>query len=268
MRNNKSGQKRSAGPETLLAAERHRKILEQLQAERTVRVNQLADLLAVAPETVRRDLEKLESQGRLVRQHGGASLPDSQSLDFPFQERRLRLVEEKKRIAAAALRHVQEGDTLLVDGSTTLLHFARMLPDVRLTVITNSYHVLAELVPKQKVAPVLLGGMLHRESMCFVGPATQKQLAGYHVEKVFMSCRSVSLRQGAADAYEIHAAVKEAMLRHAERRFLLVDHGKFDRKSLIHIAPLGEFDEIITDSGMDEPLKGRYEPVCNQLVVV
>jgi DeoR/GlpR family transcriptional regulator of sugar metabolism len=251
----------------MLAAERHIRILDHLKSAGVVRVNDLADSLGVAPETVRRDLERLEKAGKLNRQHGGASLPDLLTVDSPFTERRTQLVKEKMQIARAALAFVEEGDTVLIDGSTTLLYFARLLPDIPITVITISYHAIAELAPRRKIVSMLLGGTLHQPSMCFFGPAAQKQLLSYHVDKAFMSCRSVNLPQGAADANEVHAGMKELMFHQAGKRFLLADHAKFGRKSLVRIAAVGDFECLITDDGLSRKMRQQFARQARKLVI-
>lgn len=242
----------------MIAPERHRRIIDYLQQNGTARVSALADLLSVTTETIRRDLEKLESVGQVVRAHGGAMVPDPRREESPFAERQEYLHQEKAAIAAEAVSRLHPGDTIMIDSSTTLLEFARGIPDMQLTVITNSCHAIMALAGRPKVTVVCLGGILHTASMSFTGPAAEEQLRSYYVDKCFMSCRGLDLVGGVFDSSEVHATLKEIMLSRSREKYLLVDHTKFDSRSLARFSSVSDFSEIISDAGLSHLTHTRY----------
>src|SRR5690606_7943287 len=131
-------------------------------------------------ETIRRDLAKLEQAGRLMRSHGGAvSVQNDQSPEIPFFEREVTNVEEKKEIAHAAIQHVQPRDRIILDASSTAWYMASLIPDIPLTVLTNSMKVAMELSTREKITLLSCGGILLSESLSFVGPIALSTLERY-----------------------------------------------------------------------------------------
>jgi DeoR/GlpR family transcriptional regulator of sugar metabolism len=231
----------------MLIAERHREILTILQRDGSVRVTELAKTFQVTEETVRRDLEKLEIDGRLQRSHGGAVSLGTNGREIPFTDREARQQAEKKAIAHAAALRVQPGDTIFIDASSTALSFARVLPDTHLTVLTNAVKVALELSSRPHIRVISTGGLLAPESLSFVGPLTEKLLADYHVDKLFFSCKGVDYERGISESNELQGALKNKLLSMSGERFLLADHTKFGVRGLTKFADLSDLTELITD---------------------
>src|SRR5690625_1463955 len=135
----------------MFAIERHQKVVELLNQRDSIRVTELAKMLQVTEETIRRDLEKLESLGKVLRIHGGALSVRNLDEETPFKERKTSSVVEKKMIAKEALRHIKEGDVIMLDASTTTWQMAKLLPNINLTVVTNAIKVAVELAVKSKI---------------------------------------------------------------------------------------------------------------------
>ncbi len=145
------------------------------ESEKSVRVSELSALFSVTDETIRRDLEKLEKEKKLARSHGGAVSiePSSDGPEIPFQEREITHVEEKKQIAKEAVKHIVETDKILLDASTTALYVAKNLPNIPITVLTNSVNVVLELSKKHHVTVISTGGTLLARSFSYVGPPSR-----------------------------------------------------------------------------------------------
>ncbi|HUU96140.1 MAG TPA: DeoR/GlpR family DNA-binding transcription regulator [Phycisphaerae bacterium] len=235
----------------MLAQQRQREILSQLGRGGGVRVAPLAKAFAVAQETIRRDLDKLESEGRLVRTHGGAVPVQNNRRELPFDLRKVTNLEAKKAIAARALRHVSEGDVIAVDASSTVHELARIIPDMPLTVITNSLPVAAFLVDGVHIRVVATGGMLDAPSRSFTGTLAEHALERFNVNKLFLSAKGVDLARGLSEATDEQARVKRRMIDAAERTYLLADHGKFGVRSVVFYASPADVDLVITDAGTD-----------------
>jgi DeoR/GlpR family transcriptional regulator of sugar metabolism len=234
----------------MLANERQLQMQALISERGTVKVTELSEIFNISTETVRQDLSKLERDGKAMRVHGGAcAAPDDQG-EEPYARREIMNVTDKKRIAAEAIAHIAPYEQIILDASSTCSFVARELPDMPLTVLTNSFHVTAALSSKSRIEVVLLGGSLMRPSMSFGGIATQSVLSLYHVSKAFLSCKGVQAGHGVSDANEPGALVKQQMMRIADEVWLLADHSKFGRASLIRIAGLDAFSRVITDPGI------------------
>lgn len=235
----------------MLVAERHRRIMELIKAEGSIRVSELSKLFHVTEETIRRDLDKLESEGKIIRTHGGAVINNESPVELPVEYREIERLEQKKAIAKEAVKFVEAGDCIALDASTTAWQVAKILPDLPITVVTNSVKVVMELAHKENIQVVSLGGMLVSRSLSFVGPLTERSIAGYHVQKCFVSCRGLHVQYGLSESTEAQARVKEKMIRHADEVILLLDSSKFGVRAFTRIIGLEEIDTLITDDEAD-----------------
>ncbi|MEK4236315.1 DeoR/GlpR family DNA-binding transcription regulator [Paenibacillus sp. FSL H7-0714] len=239
----------------MLIADRYERIVELVNERGSIRVSELSTLCQVTEETIRRDLDRLEKAGRLLRSHGGAvSLRDRQP-ETPYAEREIMNAAEKQQIAREAVMMIKPGDRILLDASTTAWYMASHLPDMPLTVLTNSIRVAAELSGKERIDVISTGGQLSRRSMSFVGHLAERSLELYHVDKMFFSCKGFHLERGASETNELQAMVKRKMISIAEQVILLCDSSKFGIQAFTHVATTSELDVVITD----------YSPATEQL---
>ncbi len=233
----------------MLALERQREILALLGGQGSVRVNELAQRFDVAEETIRRDLDKLEAEGRLVRDHGGAVA--ALEAETPLWQREFVHAAEKEAIAREASHLVESGDTLILDASSTSWFLARRLPDLPLTVITNALQIVQVLADRSSCKVICPGGTLVAASLSFVGSETQAFLRRYHARRLFVSCRGLDVQRGACDLSEEQSMVRRVMMEISDERHLLVDGSKLGVRALSVIAPLGAFTSVITDNRSD-----------------
>jgi DeoR family transcriptional regulator, L-fucose operon activator len=235
----------------MLVAERYEFIVSLVNERGSIRVSELSELCEVTEETIRRDLDRLEQAGRLRRSHGGAvSVKDGQP-ETPYLEREVTNAEEKRRIAYEAIKHIEPNERILLDASTTAWFMASIMPDIPLTVLTNSIKVATELAAKEKIQVISTGGILAQRSLSFVGPLTERSLEGYHVDKLFFSCRGVHLSRGVSESNELQGRVKQRMIGMADRVYLLADASKLGVQAFAHVAEISEIDVVITDKRID-----------------
>jgi DeoR/GlpR family transcriptional regulator of sugar metabolism len=235
----------------MLAIERLREIERKIRRDGSARVAELARELSVTEETIRRDLEKLELEKKVVRSHGGAVAGNggvAGAPEIPYPERELRQAAEKAAIARTAVQRVEEGDTLFIDASSTALELARLLPDMPLTVLTNAVKVAVELARAPRIRVICTGGALAAQSLSFYGPAAEKAMHEFHVGKLFLSCKGIDLKRGLSDANELLAEFKRLAIERSSWRCLLADHTKFGVNGFAVFAQLSEFNEIITNA--------------------
>ncbi|CAH0183780.1 DeoR/GlpR family DNA-binding transcription regulator [Peribacillus sp. NPDC101481] len=243
----------------MLVAQRHQKIVELVNERSSIRVTELSEIFSVTEETIRRDLEKLEKETKLKRSHGGAVSLQEDDSEIHFSERVITNVNEKKVIAYEAAKRIVEGDRIILDASTTAWYMSKALPNIPLTVITNSTKVVMELSKKEKIEVISTGGRLLSKSLSFVGPIAEKSLTMYHVNKTFLSCKGIHLEEGLSDSNEGQALLKKKMIERSDAVILMVDSSKFGKKAFSLIVPPSEVDEVITDREIDEASRKLLE---------
>ncbi len=231
----------------MLIAERHRWIMDLLNVRGSVRTTEVAEALSVTDETVRRDFERLEAEGLLLRSHGGAVRMDPNRREPPVQERASENVAAKQAVARAALEHIRPGRTVYFDASTTVLPLALLLPDQPLTVVTNGLQNAMALAEKREIQCILLGGALSGASLACTGWTTEKALEIYHVDQAFISCRGIDGERGLSEATEAMARLKHEVIARSGQVILLADHSKSGVASSYFYARPSEIDLWITD---------------------
>lgn len=236
----------------MLVAERHEKIVQVVNERGSVRVSELSEICQVTEETIRRDLDRLEEAGRLLRSHGGAVSVREQQPEISYLEREITHMDEKKKIAREAVKLIQPHDRIILDASTTAWYMASILPDIPITVLTNSLKVALELSTKEKVEVISTGGILSPRSLSFVGPRAEGSLDPYHVDKAFLSCKGIHVDRGVSESNEMQALVKKKMIGISDKVFLLADSSKFGVQAFTNVAELREIDEIITDDQAEQ----------------
>lgn len=207
---------------------------------------ELAASLSVTPETIRRDLDALESAGRLRRTHGGAIATETDR-DEPFDVRRLRNAGAKDTIARRAIRLAIEHDVITLDASTTSLALATLLPDVPRTVLTNSLPIATELAGKPEITTILTGGVVDPETLGLHGVAAIETLQRFSSSIAFVSCFGFDECRGAGETTEPRAELKRMMVAQSDCAVLLADRSKRDRRCAFYFCPVGGFEAIITD---------------------
>ncbi|SLJ96429.1 MULTISPECIES: DeoR/GlpR family DNA-binding transcription regulator [unclassified Paenibacillus] len=242
----------------MLAAERYDRIVEMVNVKGSMRVSELSEHCRVTEETIRRDLDRLEQAGRLRRSHGGAVSVKEEQPEIPYRVRETTHAEEKKRIAQSALSMIRPGDRILLDASTTAGYMAANMPDMPLTVLTNSIQVATELSSREKIEVISTGGQLAQRSLSFVGPLAERSLETYHVDKLFLSCKGVHLEGGGiSESNELQARLKQKMVGISDQVILLADTSKFGVRAFARVTGLNAVHAVITDQSLDDDLIER-----------
>lgn len=233
----------------MLAIERRNSILEKLQAERRVVVSELSILYDVSEETIRRDLEKLENEGYVIKSYGGAVLNENANLDLPFNIRKNKNVVGKQKIADIISQTIHDGDFLFLDASSTAVAIAKNIKGKKgLTIITNSLEIAIELLDVPECKVISTGGEIVSTAFGLVGHVTDKTIRSYYVDKAIVSSKGFDLEKGFTDSDERHANNKRSMLESARVKILAIDSSKFDRVSFAKIGDLRDITMIVTDA--------------------
>lgn len=236
----------------MLSAERYEKIVQVVNDQGSIRVSDLSKLFDVTEETIRRDLDHLQSLGKLQRSHGGAVRVQEMQSETPYFEREDINVEEKKGIAREAVKHIEPNERIILDASTTAWYVSSILPNIPLTVLTNSIKVALELSTKDKIDVISTGGVLTSRSLSYIGPMAERSMESYYVDKAFISCKGVHLKRGISEPNEFQSRIKQKMIEVADKVYLMADYSKFGIQAFTHVTSCDTMDVVITDSKTDD----------------
>ena len=240
------------------AYDRQQEILRRALLRRVVRVKDLASEYGVHEMTIRRDLDQLAESGQLERVHGGARLSERASEELSHQLRATHNRAAKEAIAMEALKLLAEGDTVALDASTTSLALGRRLGGRKVQAIVTSLDA-AEALAGSGVPFILAGGTFHPPARSFVGATVQATLGKLNPDKVFFSAKAYSEETGFCDPHLPEVEVKIALIRGGGTVIALLDHTKFNCRSLAQIAGLDRVDVVVTDR---DPLPADVETMA------
>jgi len=252
----------------MYAEERQQHILDRARDAGRVEVNTLAEVLDVTPETVRRDLTILERHGVLRRVHGGAIPIERLGFEPGLEARAERLVDEKERIAKAALPHLPDEGTVLIDAGTTTLRLAEQLPHDRdLTVVTNSLPIATLVAQRPNLSLYLLGGRVRGRTLAAVGSWVTDSLRNVFVDVAFIGTNGLSVERGLTTPDQSEATAKRAMITAARRSVVLTDHTKIGVDHFSRFADLSDIAALITDDGLDPETAAEIEALGPEVVI-
>lgn len=225
-------------------------ILDLLKQQDGMSVKMMAEHFQVTPATIRRDLDLLEHEGRLTRDHGSAHLSLAGVVEFRFNEKGRRNAAEKRAIGCAVADLIESGTTVALDTGTTTLEVARCLGERQnVTIVTTSLAIASVLHSQPGLAVVLLGGVVRKNVPDLTGVLTEENLKRFRVDLAVIGADAVS----ADGAYTSDLAIArgtQAMMNGARRSVLAVDSSKFSGQALYKFAEVSAFDLIFTDSGV------------------
>jgi DeoR family fructose operon transcriptional repressor len=249
---------------------RRRLILDRARDDGRVQVTDLAIILDVAAETVRRDLQALEDQGLLRRTHGGALPIDKAGFETQVGQRSTQAMAEKGRIADAALRLLDACESLFIDeGSTALAVAERLLTiDRPLTIVTHSIPVAAALTPRPNTEVLLLGGRVRSASIATIGSSATAMLSDLTIDMAVLGASGISLERGLSTSDLETAELKRVAMDAARQRLFVGDHTKFGISSFCHYADVQEFNAVITGRGLPNSVAARYKAEGTRLIRV
>jgi len=252
------------------AEQRERLILEVMAPTGFVSYRELEAKLDASPATIRRDLTRLEEQGRIVRVHGGAKLPgDANAMRLagtPFDQSITQNLAAKRAIGRAAAALCEPGEAIMLDGGTTTLQMCPHLKGLGLQVLTNSLHIVEALLPQVETRILLPSGTVFREQNIILAPSGEDSMPRFHAPKLFMGAAAVG-PQGVMQQDVILVASERRFIDQAEQVVLLVDSSKFVQSSGAIVCGLDEVDVLVTDAGIADAARAMLEKAGVRLIV-
>lgn len=241
--------------------ERRQSLLDTLRKQPGLRVPELAQALGVSEGTVRNDLNALEEAGQLKRVHGGAVLKDQDQFhDNAFGRRYKQNTTGKLAIAREAALLVTDGDSILLDASSTAFYLARALSGRnKLRVMTNGLEVARELAQNASNTVILIGGVVNIDSASVTGLFSEQIIAEMHIEKTFFSSSGFSLERGMTELQFEEAQLKRKAIESSKQVFALIDSSKFGKEDLTPFARPTQITHLFTDSGITAEWKARLQ---------
>ncbi|MBO1001830.1 DeoR/GlpR family DNA-binding transcription regulator [Pseudogracilibacillus auburnensis] len=243
----------------MLAQERYRIILEMLEVSQIVKVPELCERFNVSIETVRRDLEFLEQEGKLKRVYGGAVLNRQSSAEPSYNTRSTRNAAEKAMIGKKTAELISDGETLMIDLGTTTLEVARYLKDKKnLTIITNCMTIAQELVDVSTFRVILPGGILRPNELALSGFISEQFMREFNVDKTIIGVGGITKDNGISDYHLEETRVRKIMIEKGKQIIAVADHSKFGIKALVNVCSIDEIDTIVTNDKLKSNIAQEY----------
>ena len=235
----------------MLANQRREKILELLREDGSAKVHNLSKIFKVSEVTIRHDLERLEKDGFVTREHGGAFLKEVESLVRSFALINQSNMDKKAVIGIHAAGLIEAGDTIILDSGSTTTEVAKNLVGRKnLTVITNALNIALILGAEPDIEIIMTGGEFKPPTLSLTGQKAAAFFHDVHVDKLFLATAGISLRSGLTYPSLSDIVVKKAMIDVAETVYLVADSTKIGKGALASLGALSLIDFIITDSGI------------------
>ncbi|MBW3467008.1 DeoR/GlpR family DNA-binding transcription regulator [Arthrospiribacter ruber] len=244
----------------LLPNQRREKIVEMLKEDGSAKVSNLAKLFKVTDVTIRQDLEKLEKNGLVKREHGGVFLKNIEDQVKNFSLANQENLDKKELIATKCLEYIETGDTIILDSGSTTTEIAKKLRGFKnLTVITNALNIAILLGAEPHIDVVMTGGEFKPPTLSLTGQKAAEFFEGLYVQKLFLATAGISLKAGLTYPSISDLVVKKAMIDAADQTFLVADSTKFGKSSFASLGALSLIDHIITDAELDKKYKKVFE---------
>ncbi|MBD2703581.1 DeoR/GlpR transcriptional regulator [Spirosoma sp. BT702] len=252
----------------MLANQRRDKILELLKEDGSAKVTELAKLFKVTEVTIRQDLDKLEKDGLVVKEHGGAYLKNIEDQVRTFSLANQENMVQKELIARKCLEFIEFGDTIILDsGSTTTEIAKKLLGYKNLTVITNALNIAFILGAEPGIEVIMTGGEFKPPTLSLTGQKAADFFKGLNVQKLFLATAGISLKSGLTYPSISDLVVKKAMIDAADITYLVADSTKMGKSALASLGALSLINYIITDPGIEEKHKQVFHDNEIELII-
>ena len=244
--------------------ERGSRILNILSDKKKVSITALPQELKVSEVTVRKDLSQLEDRGLIRREHGFATVVNSDDimnrLSFNY--------EIKRRIAQKATEIVQDGETIMIESGSTCALLAEEIVSKRkdTTIITNSVFIATFIRQKAGAHLILLGGEYQNEAQVMVGPLIKICAVNFHVDKFFVGTDGFN-EHGAMSGDLMRAEAVRNMTESAQHAIILTESKKFMQTGVVPLLPFEKISAIYTDNQINDSVKQNLEEKNIDIVI-
>ena len=233
----------------MLPNQRREKILELIREDGHAKVMDLSRVFKVTEVTIRQDLEKLEKDGDVIREHGGAYLKNIDLNVRNFSLQNQNNLHEKQLIARKALEFIEDGDTIILDSGSTTTEIAKLISGFKnLTVITNALNIALILGAQAGINVIVTGGEFKAPTLSLTGQKAADFFQNLHVDKLFLATAGIALKSGLTYPGMSDICVKRAMIESANEIYLVADSSKIGKNAFASLGALSLINYLITDS--------------------
>ncbi|MRX68376.1 transcriptional regulator, DeoR family [Flavobacterium resistens] len=230
----------------MLKAERHKYIMTKLIEDQKVVTTDLALALDLSEDTIRRDLNELDSKKLLVKVYGGAVQVSEKSANvFDIY---IGAEEEKTKIVSKALSLLRDDQVIIMSGGSTNLVFAKLIPaDLKATIYTYSLPIAMQLSQHPNIDLIFIGGKMQKNAMVTIGMDVIQVVSKIKADICFIGASSINIKQGLTEiGYEI-SIVKKAMIEASDKVVSMFSSDKLNTKMAHGVCDLTQLDTIVTD---------------------
>ena len=243
----------------MLPNKRREKIVDLLREDGAAKVIDLAKIFKVTEATIRQDLEKLEKENLLVREHGGAHIKNIEAQVRGISLANQENLDKKEKIALKCIEYIEDGDTIILDSGSTTTEIAKRLTGFNnLTVITNALNIALLLGADPTIEVVMTGGEFKPPTLSLTGQKAADFFRGINAQKLFLATAGISLKSGLTYPSISDITVKKAMIDAADTTYLVADSTKIGKSAFASLGALSLIHFIITDTGIDERYKTLF----------
>lgn len=243
----------------MLPQERYQELIKYLQQHGMIKIDQMLNIFDISIETARRDLNHLEKEGIIKKIYGGATLVEKEATEPSTTVRLSKNIEEKTAIGNKCAEFITDGDSILLEVGTTTLHVAKAIKNKKnLTVITNSIHVVNELMDTD-FQLYIIGGKIRHDEGAISGTISLFEMENFHLNKAILSAGGITTEHGLSDFNIEETLIRKKIIEQAREVIVVADSSKFGQDVLAHICPISAVDLIITDSKLDYSLLKKFE---------
>lgn len=247
--------------------QRRMRILNLIREDGHAKVQKLSEIFDVSEVTIRQDLEALEKEGYVQREHGGAFLKEFDS----FAKTGLLLnqtnMEAKREIAQKAVKLIEEGDSIILDSGSTATELAKLLVNFNsLTVITNALNIAYILGSNPRINLIVSGGDFKAPTLSLTGELAANVFKSFHVKTCFLATAGISKDLQLTYPSVSDLVVKSAMIRAAENVYLIADSTKIGDTSFANLGRISLVDALICDSNLPEDVKSKLKDMNVKII--
>ena len=247
----------------MFMAERLNEILAIIKEEKKVLVKELSEKFNVSESMIRKDLQRLEKEGKIKRTYGGAILERESSYDEKTNSRVFIDLESKSYLGELVVDIIEDNDVVFLDISTTNHTIAMMLGATKknLTIITNMNRIAMEFDRAPNVDVILIGGRYNKKLGGTVGSAAIEEIKKFKITKAFVGAGGINIEENFISNFNYdEAAVKKEILRCSKKRYIVANYEKLYKDGAYKFATLDDIDYIVTEK---EP-EGNIKEILNQ----
>ena len=238
----------------MFSSERSEEILRILRTKKKVSTKYLCEELYCSTSTLRRNLIELEKAALVKRLHGGVALIPDYNIEYPHIFREMENQKEKSYICSLALDFISSGYAIFLDSSSTVNNICPMLHKYdNLTVVTNGLKTALDLAQLDSVNTFIAGGQLKSGSTSIIGELTGGFIDNFKADLAIISCRGID-EDGAYEANQMQALVKQHMIKNSKNTILLCDSSKFNNSHFYKLDSFANIGAVITDKAPSSKL--------------